>query len=165
MTVIPQPNEIARGRAGDCCVLCGQVGIDLPLDHGCQPNIDVQAHRAERAADADRYDWEAAWTRPNVREIKPPTEWIDHQTGEVLPQPPPKVMAARLAGICRTVAATREGKRQTIGYTWAARILKENNYPAAAWDAVEHAMYEAGASDHDVRTALRERPGRGRVNE
>lgn len=47
MTVIPQPNEIARGPAGDCCILCGLVGIDLPLDHGCQPDIDVDAYRAQ----------------------------------------------------------------------------------------------------------------------
>jgi hypothetical protein len=42
----PSENDIARGTAGDCCILCGKVGIDLPLDHGCIPNIDVQAYRA-----------------------------------------------------------------------------------------------------------------------
>jgi hypothetical protein len=46
VTFIPQPNEIARGTAGDCCILCGKVGIHLPIDHGCQPNIDVAAYRA-----------------------------------------------------------------------------------------------------------------------
>jgi hypothetical protein len=73
-------------------------------------------------------------------------------------------MAARLAGICRKVASTPEGNRQTIGFTWAARILKEAGYPPEAWDAVEGAMRAAGASDHDVRTALRERPDRARVH-
>jgi hypothetical protein len=72
--------------------------------------------------------------------------------------------SARLAGILRKVASTPEGSRQTIGFTWAARILKEAGYPAEAWDAVEGAMRAAGASEHDVRTALRERPGRERVH-
>jgi hypothetical protein len=43
----PSDNEIARGPAGDCCILCGKVGIDLPLDHGCRPSIDVEAYRAQ----------------------------------------------------------------------------------------------------------------------
>lgn len=43
----PTDNEIACGSAGDCCILCGLVGIDLPLNHGCQPNIDVEAYRAQ----------------------------------------------------------------------------------------------------------------------
>jgi hypothetical protein len=77
---------------------------------------------------------------------------------------PNKPTAVRLAGILREVASTPEGNRQTIGFTWAARILKEAGYPAEAWDAVEGAMRAAGASDHDIRTALRERPGRTRVN-
>jgi hypothetical protein len=47
MSAIPQPDEIARGPAGDCCILCGKVGIHLPLDHGCRPNIDVEAYRAQ----------------------------------------------------------------------------------------------------------------------
>jgi hypothetical protein len=39
--------DIARGPSGDCCVLCGLVGIDLPLDHDCRPSIDVEAYRAQ----------------------------------------------------------------------------------------------------------------------
>jgi hypothetical protein len=72
--------------------------------------------------------------------------------------------SARLAGILRKVASTPEGNRQTIGFQWAAQILKADNFPPDAWDAVEGAMRAAGASDHDVRTALRERPGRVRVH-
>jgi hypothetical protein len=45
----PLPNDIARGPAGDCCILCGKVAGSLPLDHGCKPNIEVQAYRAELA--------------------------------------------------------------------------------------------------------------------
>jgi hypothetical protein len=67
--------------------------------------------------------------------------------------------SGRLAAICRKVASTPPGNRQTIGFTWAAQILKEADYGPAAWDAVADAMREAGASEHDVRTALRERPG------
>jgi hypothetical protein len=44
---IANASDIARGRAGDCCVLCGKVGIDLPIDHGCRPNIDIEAYRAQ----------------------------------------------------------------------------------------------------------------------
>jgi hypothetical protein len=43
----PSDNEIARGTAGDCCILCGKVGVPLPVKHGCHPNIDVQAYRAQ----------------------------------------------------------------------------------------------------------------------
>ena len=46
--ILIAPDDIARGPAGDCCILCGQVGINLPDDHGCRPNIDVQAYRARR---------------------------------------------------------------------------------------------------------------------
>ena len=45
--ILPTPRDIARGSAGDCCILCGKVGIDLPLVHGCRPNIDVDAYRAQ----------------------------------------------------------------------------------------------------------------------
>jgi hypothetical protein len=43
VTVREQPPtyvEIARGPAGDCCLLCGKVGIDLPDEHGCTPTVD-----------------------------------------------------------------------------------------------------------------------------
>jgi hypothetical protein len=71
--------------------------------------------------------------------------------------------SGRLAAICRKVAATPPGNRQTIAFTWAAQILKEAGYGPAAWEAVADAMREAGATQHDVRTALRERPGGERV--
>jgi hypothetical protein len=45
--ILAQPPDIARGSAGDCCILCGKVAVNLPLDHGCKPNIDVQAYRAQ----------------------------------------------------------------------------------------------------------------------
>jgi Bifunctional DNA primase/polymerase, N-terminal len=75
--------------------------------------------------------------------------------------------AGKLAGILNKVATMPEGGdgkckgRQTIGF-WAAGKLLEANYPPAAWDAVEDAMRFSGASEHDIRTALRERPD-GRV--
>jgi hypothetical protein len=70
----------------------------------------------------------------------------------------------RLAAICRKVAETPEGNRQTIAFTWAANVLKEARYGPRAWDAVADAMREAGATAHDIRTALRERPDRERVH-
>jgi hypothetical protein len=70
----------------------------------------------------------------------------------------------RLAAICRKVASTPPGNRQTIAFTWAANVLKEAGYGPAAWDAVADAMREAGATPHDIRTALRERPDRERVH-
>jgi hypothetical protein len=36
------PVEIRRGPAGDCCILCGRVGIDLPVEHGCIPNLSAE---------------------------------------------------------------------------------------------------------------------------
>jgi hypothetical protein len=66
--------------------------------------------------------------------------------------------SGRLAGICRKVASTPEGNRQTIGFTWAANVLKEAGYGPAAWQAVADAMEEAGATPRDIKTALRECP-------
>jgi hypothetical protein len=45
--ILAQTPDIARGPAGDCCILCGKVAENLPLDHGCKPNIDVEAYRAQ----------------------------------------------------------------------------------------------------------------------
>jgi hypothetical protein len=45
----PLPADIARGPAGDCCILCGKVAENLPPDHGCKPNIDGQAYRPQLA--------------------------------------------------------------------------------------------------------------------
>jgi hypothetical protein len=56
----PLPDEIARGSAGDCCILCGLVGINLSLDHGCRPNIDVEAYQAQRKRAAEIRD--RRWT-------------------------------------------------------------------------------------------------------
>jgi hypothetical protein len=30
---------ISRGSSGDCCILCGRVGVDLPDEHGCKPDL------------------------------------------------------------------------------------------------------------------------------
>jgi hypothetical protein len=68
---------------------------------------------------------------------------------------------AALAGLLRKVANEKEGNRQSIG-RWAANRLLENGYPPGAWDALEQAMRHSGADNHDVRTALRDRPD-GRV--
>jgi hypothetical protein len=73
-----------------------------------------------------------------------------------------KPTSKALAGILRTVANMPEGNRQKIGW-WVANRLKENGHPDFAWDALEEAMRYNGASEHDISTALRERPGRGRV--
>jgi hypothetical protein len=75
-----------------------------------------------------------------------------------------KPTSARLRAICKRVAETPEGNRQTIGFQWAANILKTDGFPAAAWDLVEDAMRESGATQHDIDTALRERPGGERVH-
>jgi hypothetical protein len=31
--------QISRGSAGDCCLLCGKVRVDFPVEHGCIPNL------------------------------------------------------------------------------------------------------------------------------
>jgi len=54
--ILPTPSDISRGSAGDCCLWCGLVGVDLPDDHGCKPDIDVIAYRARVA---ERAGW---WT-------------------------------------------------------------------------------------------------------
>jgi hypothetical protein len=74
-----------------------------------------------------------------------------------------KPTSGRLRAICKKVAETPEGNRQIIGFEWAANILKTDGFPPAAWDLVAEAMRDAGATEHDIRTALRERPGRERV--
>jgi hypothetical protein len=66
--------------------------------------------------------------------------------------------SGRLAGLCRKVASTPEGNRQTIGFEFAANVLKEAGYGPAAWQAVADAMEEAGATPRDIKTALRECP-------
>jgi hypothetical protein len=85
-----------------------------------------------------------------------------HKVGACAPSSKPT--SGRLRAICKKVAETPEGNRQTIGFEWAANILKTDGFPPAAWDLVEEAMRQAGATDHDIRTALRERPGRERVH-
>jgi hypothetical protein len=45
--ILIAPDDIARGPSGDCCILCGLVGVDLPLDHGCRPSVDVEAYRVQ----------------------------------------------------------------------------------------------------------------------
>lgn len=69
-----------------------------------------------------------------------------------------------LAGILRKVGecGPDSHKRQTIGF-WAAGALLKGNYAPEAWDAIEGVLRANGATNHDVRTALRERPD-GRVH-
>jgi hypothetical protein len=58
--ILIAPDEIARGPAGDCCVYCGLVRFNLPLDHDCRPNIDVVAYRAQSKRVAEFLD--GRWT-------------------------------------------------------------------------------------------------------
>jgi hypothetical protein len=91
-----------------------------------------------------------------VPAVVQPTAFTSRTPGA---EPTPKA----LAGILRKVATMPEGGdgqcegRQAIGF-WAAGRLIEGNYPLMAWDALEDAMRANGASVHDIRTALRERP-------
>lgn len=32
-------DHISRGPAGGCCLRCGKVGIELPVEHGCIPDV------------------------------------------------------------------------------------------------------------------------------
>lgn len=36
------PVDISRGPAGDCCIYCGRVAVDLPVDHACRPNLSPE---------------------------------------------------------------------------------------------------------------------------
>jgi hypothetical protein len=92
-------------------------------------------------------------------------EWVSEETqkplGNGYESPNGKPSANALAGILRKMATEKGGNRQSLGY-WAAGVLLDNGYPPEAWDALERAMRYSGASNHDVRTALRDRPD-GRV--
>jgi hypothetical protein len=90
--------------------------------------------------------------------LKPPPQKVKNAF-----LPSSKPTSSRLRAICKKVAETPKGNRQTIGFEWAANILKADGFPPAAWDLVAEAMRDAGATEHDIRTALRERPGRERV--
>jgi hypothetical protein len=51
--------EITRGTAGDCCLLCGKVRVDLPVEHGCIPNLTPNQLVDLRAAAArPRLSWD-----------------------------------------------------------------------------------------------------------
>jgi Bifunctional DNA primase/polymerase, N-terminal len=69
----------------------------------------------------------------------------------------PRPTGGKLAGIIRKVSQEKEGNRQNIAF-WAANRLLEGNYPADAWQELERALRATGASEHDVGTALRDRP-------
>jgi hypothetical protein len=83
MTFIPRPEEIARGSAGDCCILCGKVGINLPDDHRCKPNIDVDAYRAQRKRAAEELEPPAG---THLTQLKPENadnvagQWVTNDT-------------------------------------------------------------------------------------
>jgi hypothetical protein len=83
----------------------------------------------------------------------PPTPQPTAVSGDYKPS------SKALAGILRKVGENGEGShnRQNIGF-WAAGKLLAGNYPLEAWDAVEGVLRTNRATNHDVRTALRERP-------
>ncbi len=165
-----------------CCVRCGRVGTREVLNvHDCSgPFVVETAERPEPYVPRPPKPSDGAQLRPlspkleslwGSRKPRSLIEEIWHArkpTQPNQPRPPsseyanPTPTSARLTGILRTVADTPKGNRQAIGY-WAAGKLLEAGYGTAAWDALEHAMRATGASEHDIRTALRERPGHGRV--
>jgi hypothetical protein len=124
----------------------------------------VDANRAEdrlceqHGVRRPRYDFEEALqgkyrpTNPNGQ--VEPTGWVDPKTGEVLPQAPPKLMAAQLAGIARKVAETPEGERNSILH-WAYRRLIEQGHPPQAWNVVAAAARTTGLPDHEICSTLR----------
>ena len=71
---------------------------------------------------------------------------------------PSKPTSGRLRAICKRVAEAPQGNRQTIAFQWAAQILKADHFPATAWDLVADAIRDAGGTERDVETALREHP-------
>jgi hypothetical protein len=157
---------IARGTAGDCCVWCGKVGINLPIEHGCKPNVTAEQ---VYGIHGDKWNWDAAWEKKgppqdvldalNRRpastngEAKP-VPWIDPKTGEVLAQAPPKLMAAQLAGIARKVAETPEGERNSILH-WAWCRLVEQGHPPEAWNVVAAAARQNSLPEHEIYKTLR----------
>jgi hypothetical protein len=51
--IIPdEPDRfISRGSAGDCCTLCGRVGVPLPVEHSCTPDVEPGTLPTERSVD------------------------------------------------------------------------------------------------------------------
>jgi hypothetical protein len=56
--------EISRGPAGDCCILCGAVAINLPDDHGCVPTVDPAALARPGRKWADLFDGDGPEVAP-----------------------------------------------------------------------------------------------------
>jgi hypothetical protein len=137
-----------------------KIGVDLRAGGKHYTVLPPSVHDATGGAYLWRWRWDApaAELPAEIAALLEPVK-IERTAVTTSNAPTPK----RLASICRKVAATPPGNRQTIAFIWAANILKEASYGPAAWDAVADAMRDAGASEHDVRTALRERPGRERV--
>jgi hypothetical protein len=143
-------------------------GIDLRVGGKHYTILPPSVHDASGGSYLWRWQWDA-----------PAAPLPDEVAALLVPVEPKVAVSATsykpsskaLAGILNKVATMPEGGdgfckgRQTIG-RWAANILRENNYPLAAWDAVEDAMRISGATSHDIRTALRDRPDRkfGRVH-
>jgi hypothetical protein len=61
LTAYKQPINIARGAAGDCCVLCGKVGVPLLVEHGCVPNVEPEELFRVMISCSSRFDelWRA----------------------------------------------------------------------------------------------------------
>jgi hypothetical protein len=58
-SVSHEPHTTARGTAGDCCVLCGRVGVDLLVEHSCRPNLTAEQEAELLAAAAQpRRSWD-----------------------------------------------------------------------------------------------------------
>jgi hypothetical protein len=131
-------------------------GIDLRVGGKHYTILPPSVHDASGGSYLWRWKWDAPASvlPPEVAALLVPikVERTAFTGGKNMPT------SGRLAGILRGVATTPSGNRQTIGFQWAANVLKEARYGPAAWDAVADAMREAGATEHDVETALREHP-------
>jgi hypothetical protein len=136
------PVEIARGTASDCCcVLCGKVRVDLPVEHGCIPNLtpEQEANRL-RWTDGGR-EWEALFERR-----RPDHEYGFYRRWDAQKKTAPAGMAtvtpirvsrsyvkAAVDRELATLAATRQGSRNdqlnrssfALGQLVSAGVLAE----------------------------------------
>jgi len=106
---------IARGSAGDCCLLCGRSRVALPVDHGCRPDLPTdQLARVLAPPSTDPSNtWDAQWAT-KVRRTVP--------TATGAASSSPAGVQGRLEGILRTLRAATQGQRNSTLHWCACRV-------------------------------------------
>jgi hypothetical protein len=143
--------EISRGTAGDCCVRCGRVGIDLPVEHGCVPNLtpEQEAYRQQPRCSWDELPFFKRWDAQ-----KTPAS-----TATAIPPPISRAyVKAAFDNEISTLAATRPGSRNdqlnrssfALGQLIGARVLAE----AGTVDALTRTARSTGLGETEITATI-----------